>query len=171
MSNTTNNEVEALRRELIRLSQENEALKVLGGSSETYVIIKHSGTGPQLSIPTSDTSSKLIDRDPKRSTVKVPYDIYIMLKENTDWFEKGYIYSDLEDLDSNPNLILDIETWVNSKTEKQIPHIINKIDSIGTMNALYFYTEGKSSTGKMLVLRQACRERLSELFDADVVED
>lgn len=176
MSNkTTLNE-----KRLAELLEENRLLKELQGrGAEPEILIYITDHAPQIVISIGKEDSVILDPGSHDSSALIPYDVYLRIKRQTEWFKLGYLYTDKEEDLDNPNLILDIREWVRSRTEAQIRKDINEITSEGTLNALYEYTEElmyrqtdeRRKTGKILVVRQEAMARMSELFNYTLVED
>jgi hypothetical protein len=167
-------------KRLAEILEENRLLKELHGKgSEPEILVYVSKYAPQTVIAVGKDENVVLEPNTKNESGLVPYDVYLKVKRNTEWFNKGFLYTDKEEDLDNPNLILDIREWLRSRTEAQIKKDLNKIDSEGTLNALYEYTEGilyrqedeRRKTGKILVLRQEVMARMSELFDYSLVED
>jgi len=147
-----------------------EAANSLAGEKQK-VVLRHSGNGPRIMVEVDrDTTEELSSRR-NRDSLIVDYDVYLALKRSTPFFDLGYIYVDADVQDNdNPNLVLDVEAWVEERTERQIAKDIQEITSIGLMNRLYDLTEGEDS-GKMLFLREKAGKRLGDLLGATVIED
>jgi hypothetical protein len=171
MDNVTNKQVTELQSALLRAREEVEALKTASKYSEKpVVVVRHTGHGPQLVIKASDGDDVVLNPRGDRSIATVSLFDINRVKRNTNWFEMGYLYIDGQ-LEENPNIVLDIEEWVTTRTESEILEDVKEITSLATLNHMYNYTEGKERTSKMLSLRDACARRIEQLAAITVVED
>jgi hypothetical protein len=167
-------------RRIAEILEENRLLKELQGQGVSpEVLLYVSDYAPQVVVAIGKDDSIVLEPNTKNTSALVPYDVYLKVKRTTDWFQKGYLYTDDEEDLANPNLILDVREWIRSRTEAQIKKDINEITSEGALNSLYEYTEAimfrqddeRRKTGKILVVRQEAMERMSSLFDYTLVED
>jgi len=168
------------KQRVAELLEENRLLKELQGRGPApEVVIRIAPTAPSIVVPIGKGESYALESNSRKTSIAIPQDVYLTLKRDTQWFELGYLYSDLpEDLD-NPNLVRDVAEWVKSRNETQIRQDIKQITSEGALNSLYEHTEQilfrqddeRRKTGKIRVLRQEALERLSEISGYKIIED
>lgn len=140
-------------------------------SDKPVVALRHSGHGPQMVIPLQDGKTAILQSRAPMNTAIIPLNDYRNIQENTDWLEKGYLYVDGENTEYNPNLVLDVESWIEERNDEEIERDVKNITSSATLNYIYDYTENKKPTGPLLTLREAAAKRMEELFDVVVIED
>ena len=168
----SSSERDVMLEALAKAQQEIEALKTVNRYSEKpVVLVRASGYGPQLILPIDGEKSVVLDPHGSTNKVTIPLSDYINIKKTTDWVAKGYLYSEDDIDDNNPNLIIDIPTWFKNTSEKNIISRVNKVESQGLLNALYDFTEPENRTSKMVTLRNAVARRMEVLFDIIVLED
>jgi hypothetical protein len=167
-------------KRVAELLEENRLLKELHGrSTEPEILVYVSKYAPSTVIAISKDKSIVLEPNSRNASALIPYDVYLKLKRETEWFDKGHLYSDKEEDLENPNLILDIKEWMRARPEAQIRKDIKEITSEGTLNSLYEFTEEilyrqddeRRKTGKVRVVRQEAMKRLSELSGYSLVED
>lgn len=165
---------------LTQLLEENRLLKEMYAVKDNpEVLVRATSYSPQIVIDLGNNKSVAIQHGSKNASLMVPYEAYLTMKRSTSWFDDGYLYSDFELTDENPNLIIDIKSWIKDRTETQLRPDLQKITSVGPVNALYEYTEEilfrntdqRLKTGKIRTLRQETIERLSEISGYSIVED
>lgn len=163
--------IQLLEKALLQKSAENEALKAAGrAGAGDRVVLENTGM-VQVVIPVEGEPDLVLDVKGVRRTGSVPLHVYTRLKRDTKLFEKGYIIRADEPV-TNPNVILDVEEWVENLNEREISSVVNKITSEGTLHRIWNYLDTvESPTGKHLLLRKAVTVRTKELFDYDLVED
>jgi len=166
-------EIERYQEALAKAQRELDALRLMNKyADKPVVVVRHSGHGPQLAIKIEgEENSVLLDPFGGSSKATIPLTDYLNLKKHTDWVEKGYLYAEEQPDTDNPNLILDIDKWFKSKSEKSMLAQVAVITSDGLLNALYAFTEDLEKTSKVLVLRNAVARKLEEIFDITVAED
>lgn len=161
----------ALLEALSTARREIDALKLMNKySDKPMVVVRHSGNGPQLCLTIEGGPSVLLDPHGPSSAATIPLSDYLSLKKNTPWVEKGYMFVDELDSD-NPNLILDIDKWFKSNSDKKLTQHVEMITSEGLLHAIYDFTENAEKTAKMLALRNAAARRMEQIFDIIMSED
>lgn len=182
MSEDSKSTIAIDKQRLEELLEENRLYKELHSQNEAPNVVIHVASyAPQIVVDIDRDESVVLEPNSRMKSIAVSYPLYLKLKRETDWFDKGLLYSDQkEDTNGdNPNLILDIGEWVVSRTEAQVRKDIKLIDSVGPLNALYEHTEAilfrdtdlRRKTGKVRLVRQLTMDRLSELQDCSLIED
>ena len=166
------NKESVLEARLRELAEENTMLKeVLKRDSDQRVVVRHSGLGPDIVVNVGNDKSFVLSNQRGHTFVSMPMEQYLDLRHRSPYFELGYLYTDDDLVESdNPNFILNIQEWFDERTERQLRKDLDHIDSPGTLNALYHFTEGGKS-GKMLALRSGVSERLNDVLGIVMQED
>lgn len=163
------NKLAILEQRMQELLEENRSLKYIANTQgNERVTVRHSGYGPSIVVPLDNDKSAVFSSDKGQKFYQIPMETYLELKNSSPFFEMGYLYTD--DQEDNPNLILDVEGWFESRTERAMSKDLDAITSPGTLNMLYNFTEGKSG-GKILSLRDKVSKRLNDVLDIVMLED
>lgn len=166
---TSENEVKVLYQRMQELIEENKVLRSVNKfAGDERVTVRHSGYGPSIVIPIDDKKSAVLSNQRGQRMFQLPMEIFLEVKNTTPYFDMGYLYTD--DELNNPNLILDIDEWVSSRTERTLKKSVEEITSPGTLNFLYNYTENKEDP-KSLYLRDRLSKRMNEIMGVVMVED
>lgn len=167
-----NTEASKTAERLARLIEENKMLRgALSGPEDQKVLVRHSGLGPTIVVPVGNDKTFALSSERGHDFVMMPSEYYLELRHRSLFFENGYLYTD-DDLEKNdnPNLILDIEEWYEARTERQIAKELEKIDSPGTLIALYNFTQDKKE-GKAMATRSRLATKINETLGVVMQED
>jgi hypothetical protein len=169
----TEQELELLRRAILAVKAENEALRTanrLSGSAER-VILRNTGLC-QVVIPIDGEPDLVLDPRGTRTVGSIPAHVYARLKRDSKIFEVGTVVVEGEPPIGNPNVIPDIPSWIAAKSEKQITEAVEQITAEGTFHMLWNYCESLAEPiGKHFVMKKAITKRVRELFGYSLIDE
>ena len=163
--------VDELEKLLNQTLRELALYKSIGVHTDSpKVTVRHSGNGPQMIFKVEGGPSVVLNPRAPGNIGVIPLDSYHYHKTNTPWFSNGYVYVDGEETE-NPNLIIDVQRWVDSRDDSDLELDLIPITSQAALMALYNYTSEEPKSSKKAYLRKLVADKLSKVMGVDLIED
>jgi hypothetical protein len=167
----TQTELDQLRAALLEKTAQVEALRYANRAGQSEDVILQSCGYVKLVFRLDDGKSLILEAQGPKSTRRVPAHIYEAYKSDTDWFDMGYVRVVGEEI-VNPNIILNVESWLADVTEGNAQEMVRQFTSAGPINKIWFHLMDKQDhTGLEMVIIKALRNRANELFDINLLQD
>lgn len=168
------NEIKQLKDQLKFHSQQQNVAAVAAAPGPIMVPIRNFG-GTLVSIPYEVNGAKrscMLEPNGAKSAGSIPLDVWLWLEEN-DMVKMGYIARTDVPI-TNPNVIVDVEQFVESSTEAELRRKVSKIVNPDALHRIYTYlqnTPRNERTGKQLVASRIVIARIAEVTGMVISED
>lgn len=171
-------ENEELKKALHQRNAEAEALSRATPHPATFstkMVPVKNFSGNLVSIPyeyAGQARTLLLESSGLRQTGVLPYEVWLNLERESALVAKGYI-ARTDQAITNPNIVDDVQEYLDEREEKDIAEAILKIENASTLYKMLDHLDGtdpSDRTSKELFVREHLKRRIFEITKVQIVD-
>lgn len=149
-----------------------DAVSMFGELKEsTMVPVKNFG-GTLVSLQYEqfgNTRTVLLESQGPKQVALIPISAWLGYERDTNLVKEGYIARTDRPI-SNPNVVDDIEGFLNNSSESEMSERFSQITNPNVLHRVLAVVESQEKTGKYLAAERALRNRIFKLTDVEIVD-